>query len=211
MPLCAGRFSHCCGPRHVEQSPYVRVSFASASHMELRQGMERLGATLRAAQAAQDGSRRAGSHGSFAAAGGVTAHLPASAAGAAAQPAAESISASGQGASLAAAGQNGHADSAAQSPSTHPHQGTVENGHTASHAPHPASVVSMESPSKGAAEPLLGLRVNEDAGKGVQQSIPFSDSAAKAELAPGSLGITVDALAPKLAKTLDPSDSAWKC
>ena len=58
---------------------------------------------------------------------------------------------------------------------------------------------------------MLGLRVNEDAGKGTEHPGPFSDGAAKVELAPGSLGVTTDALAPRLAKTLDPRDSAWKC
>ncbi len=51
-PLPAGRFSHCCGPKHVDQSPYVRVSFASATHAELREGMKRVGITLRAANSA---------------------------------------------------------------------------------------------------------------------------------------------------------------
>ena len=204
MRLCAGRFSHCCGPRHVEQSPYVRVSFASASHAELRQGMERLGATLRAAQG------RAGPAGSHApaeaAASDLTAGLPASAAGAAAQSASDSIPSSGQGASLPANEQNGHADSAAQKPSGRLHHKVTENGRTAG----VTNGQSTGSASKAAVEYLPGLRVNEDAGKDTQHVDPIPDGAAKT-LASGSLGITADALAPRFAKTLDPRDSAWKC
>lgn len=203
LNLCAGRFSHCCGPKHVEQSPYVRVSFASASHEELRQGMERLGVTLRAAQAAQG---LAGSHASAkAATADGTASLPAFAAAAAAQPAADSDSATSQGASLPAAGQNGHASSAAQKPSGQS-QGGMENGHTGDMA----NGYSAGSASNGAGGNVPGLRVDEDAGKGARRVNPFPDGAAKVELAPGSLGVTADALAPRLAKTLDPRDSAWK-
>ncbi len=202
--MCAGRFSHCCGPKHVEQSPYVRVSFASASHEELRQGMERLGVTLRAAQAAHSRAGLAGSNASAkAAAGDTTDSLSASEASAAAQPIADSDSALGQGASIAA-GQNGHASSAVSKPSEQS-QGVLQNGHTGGMA----NGHSTGSPSNGAAETLPGLRVNEGAGKGARQANPFPDGAAKVELASGSLGVTADALAPRLAKTLDPRDSAW--
>ena len=203
--MCAGRFSHCCGPKHVEQSPYVRVSFASASHEELRQGMERLGITLRAAQAAQGWADLAGSHASTTAAtADVPASLLASAPAAAAQAAADSKSGHG-GASLPTVGQNRHADSAGQKPSGQL-QGGMENGHTGGMA----NGHSRGSASNGAAEEVPGLRVKEDAGRGARQMNPFPDGSAKVELAPGSLGITADALAPKLAKTLDPRDSAWK-
>ena len=50
----AGRFSHCCGPRHEDACPYVRASFACATPAELREGMARLGAVLRAHAAKEE-------------------------------------------------------------------------------------------------------------------------------------------------------------
>ena len=183
----------------------MRVSFASASHAELRQGMERLGATLRAAQAAPGRAGLAGSHAPHAvAADGAEQHSSASIGEAAAQPAADSTLSTGQSAANFANGQNRHADSAAVKPSALPHQRGTENSYAAGMP----NGQSMGSTRKGAADCLPGLRVNEDAGKGTQQTDRIPDGAAKT-LASGSVGVTADALAPRFAKTLDPRDSAW--
>ena len=208
MLFDAGRFSHCCGPKHVEQSPYVRASFASASHAELRQGMERLGATLRAAQAdraVRDSSGSAESHASSGAAvRNVRDSMPVSVAPApAAQPPAGSASAGLRGASFASVSQNGHAASAARKPPGVLHQDATENGHASG----AASGRSMDAASDGAAERMSGLRLSQDAGKAARHIDPIPDGAAVTGPAPGGLGITADALAPRLAKTLDPKDS----
>ena len=44
----AGSITNCCGPDAGRPCPFVRVSFASASHEDLALGMERLAAVLRA-------------------------------------------------------------------------------------------------------------------------------------------------------------------
>ena len=44
----AGSITNCCGPDAGRPCPFVRVSFASASHEDLALGMQRLAAVLRA-------------------------------------------------------------------------------------------------------------------------------------------------------------------
>ena len=204
--MFAGRFSHCCGPKHVDQSPYVRVSFASATHAELREGMKRVGATLRAANSAAQSPL------SGAAAALVNSHH------------ANQALASANGCTGSAAGQkgqNGHADSAMQQPQGLLHQGLPQNGHAAGvlHSASTALTSSIQGQNsttgavkedRDAAEGMQGLRVSEDAGRGAQKVDPMPDGAAKIKLASGSPEITANALASQPAKTLNPRDSAWK-
>lgn len=190
---CAGRFSHCCGPAHVEQSPFVRISFASATHAELREGMARLGATLRAAQgrgaAGQNGHvnlefGKASALAGVAAAAGVAAKLPA----------------------RDASRQNGQV-----SPAAGKALGVLCEGLQGmnGHAGLPEAANGAQSASEGlgkqtraAQEGMQGLQVSKDAGLGRVE--PMQDAAAKVELALGGSEVTADALASRPAKTLKP-------
>jgi len=184
----------------------VRISFASATHAELREGMKRVGVTLRAANSA------AQSPSSGAAAGTVSSHH------------ANQASASVNGRTESAAGQNGqngHADSAMQKPQGPSHQGLMQNGHAAG-ALHSASTALTSNiqgrmsttdatkQDRDAAEGMQGLRVSEDAGRGAQKVDPMPEGAAKIKLASGSPEMTANALASQPAKTMDPKDPALK-
>jgi len=183
----------------------VRVSFASATHAELREGMKRVGITLRAANSA------AQSPPSGAAAATANSHH------------ANQASASINGCTKSAArqkGQNGHADSTTQNTQGLPHQGLTQNGHAAADVLHSASTaltsdIQGEHPAtdatkqdRDAADGMQGLRVSEDAGRGAQKVDPMPDGVAKIKLALGSPEITASALASQPAKTLDPRESA---
>ena len=192
---CAGRFSHCCGPAHVEQSPFVRVSFASATHAELREGMARLGATLRAAQ----GGGAAGQNGHVNPEAGKASDLAGvtGAAGAAAKLPAR-----------AASRQNGHVSPAAgKAPGVlceglqgmNGHAGVPEADNGAQNASE-----GLGKQMRAAQEGMQGLQVSEDAGLGAGRVEPMQDAAAKVELALGSPEVTADALASRPAKTLKP-------
>ena len=192
----AGRFSHCCGPKHVEQSPYVRASFASATHEELCQGMERLGATLRAAAA---GHQHAAALKSSAAAARA-ARLPC-----------HEDSASDRDGHVSQ--PNGHFPVAAKG-TTAPLQ-KVQNGHAACDAEGPnwaaGSIPADLEPSANAAregadahEAMQGLRVSSGAVTASEMLDPMLDGTARVELASGSPEVTADALASQPAKTLAP-------
>ena len=192
----AGRFSHCCGPKHVEQSPYVRASFASATHEELCQGMERLGATLRAAAAAAGPQQAAAQKSSAAAAraarlpchedsasdrdghvGQQNRHFPAAIKGAAA---------------LLQKTQNGHA---------------VANGHKQIAGSIPEGLEPSANAAREGAdtqEAMQGLRVSSEAARAPERLEPMPDGTARVELASGSPEVTADALASQPAKTLAP-------
>ena len=192
----AGRFSHCCGPKHVEQSPYVRASFASATHEELHQGMERLGATLRAAAA---GVRQAAAQKSSAAA-----------ARAARLPCHEDSASDRDG----HVGQrNGNLPAAAKGASASLQK--AQNGHATGgatgHGRAPGSILEGNEPSAdacresaGAHEALQGLRVSPEAARAPGRLDPMPDGTARVELASGSPEVTADALASQPAKTLAP-------
>ena len=196
---CAGRFSHCCGPAHVEQSPFVRVSFASATHAELREGMARLGATLRGAQ----GGGAAGQNGHV--------NLEAGKASALAGVAAAAPPAVGAVAKLPArdaSGQNGQV-----SPAAGKALGLLREGLQGmnGHAGGPEAIDGAQNAEEGlgkqaraAQEGMQGLRVSQDAGPDAGRAEPMQDAAAKVELASGSPEVTADALASRPAKTLKP-------
>lgn len=47
---CAGRIAHCEGPRPSFACPYIRVSFASATDADLKEGIRRLATVIRSFQ-----------------------------------------------------------------------------------------------------------------------------------------------------------------
>lgn len=175
----------------------MRVSFASATHEELRQGMERLGATLRAA------------------ASEAAASAAAAGAARAARPARQQASAPA-GAAHSAAQQNGDAHLATtQEPSSNKYTElhSAGNGHLRAAEAGGGQSIGVDSILQGAGPPsaelgklgkgIQGLSVSQDAGKGPGAVSPMPDGAAWAELASGSPEVTADALASQPAKTME--------
>jgi hypothetical protein len=195
---CAGRFSHCCGPAHVEQSPFVRVSFASATHAELREGMARLGATLRAAQgggAALQNRHVNPEAGKASALAGVAA-----AAGAAAKlPARDASRQNGQVSPAAGKALGVLCEGLDRARGMNGHAGVPEAANGAQNTSE-----GLGKQTRAAQEGMQGLQVSQDAGLGAGRVEPMQEAAAKVELASGSPEVTADALASRPAKTLKP-------